>query len=109
MFWIHYTRAKPYLKNVPECNDISFDATVGWVARNRLDGITKKHEYEEIHLTISPSRLWEPKHSSSSGPMGPVESDIHISSHHNIVQSLSQFRTFKEKGVIIIPWQNKAP
>ena len=44
-----------------ESNYISIDATVGWTARNRHDGITKNQENEEIKQTISPSRLCEPE------------------------------------------------
>ena len=40
-------------RKIPDSNDISIDETVGWVARNKHDGITKEQEDNETHRAIS--------------------------------------------------------
>ena len=54
---------------------------------------SNKQDNEDIHRTISPSRLCEPEH--FSGPMDSVEIDMHNSSAQNVAQSSALIQNFQ--------------
>ena len=91
-------------RNVPESNDISIDATVGWTARNRHCGITKNRKTKKF---VGP--FHHPDyviHNILLAQWNQWKSIYTVLPPKMLISLPPQFRTFKGKGAIFIPLQS---